>query len=407
MMKAVYLTLLAFPLLAGDLTGFVDLRSGLRTQSDPLEDDVSLAETRLRLETQKFAGPFDFVLKADVLYDALDDNRDQVNLDSGSGWFDLRSASVGARPLDWMDVKVGRQVLTWGTGDLLFINDLFPKDWVSFFVGRDMEYLKAPSDAAWAGLYFGNWTLDLVWTPEFDPDRYLTGERISFYPFVYSEDNPLQADVPDESEFSLRLATTVDSIEYALYGYHGFWKSPGGFNAEGQAVFPRLRVAGASLLTPLGVGLFNLEAGYYDSADDASGGDPLIKNSETRFLVGYNRELARDFSLGLQAYVEWMMDHDAYAATLPEGQPEAEELRQVLTVRLTRLLMNQNLILSGFLFVSPNEKDGYFLGSAEYKWSDQLSGTLGANLFFGREDSTFFGQLQDNSNLYAALRWWL
>ncbi len=70
-----------------------------------------------------------------------------MDLDSGDGAFDLREASLVFSPSADTDVKVGRQILTWGTGDLVFINDLFPKDWVSFFIGRDVEYLKAPSDA--------------------------------------------------------------------------------------------------------------------------------------------------------------------------------------------------------------------------------------------------------------------
>jgi hypothetical protein len=42
----------------------------------------------------------------------------------------------------------------------------------------------------------------------------------------------------------------------------------------------------------------------------------------------------------------------------------------------------------------------------EYKWSDTLSTTLGANLFAGQEDHTFFGQFEDNSNVYVAVRRW-
>ena len=61
-------------------------------------------------------------------------------------WIDPREAWLSTQPLDFLDLKAGRQVVTWGTGDLLFINDLFPKDWQSFILGRDEEYLKAPSD---------------------------------------------------------------------------------------------------------------------------------------------------------------------------------------------------------------------------------------------------------------------
>jgi hypothetical protein len=86
---------------------------------------------------------------------------------------------------------------------------------------------------------------------------------------------------------------------------------------------------------------------------------------------------------------------------------ERDELRQVGTLRLTRLLMNQNLILSGFLFVAPTDEDGYLRGSVEYKWTDTLTTTLGGNWFFGSNPDSFFGQLEDNSNLYIAVRRWL
>ena len=44
-------------------------------------------------------------------------------------------------------------MLTWGTGDLLFINDLFPKNWKSLAIGRDDEYLKDPSGAVKASFF--------------------------------------------------------------------------------------------------------------------------------------------------------------------------------------------------------------------------------------------------------------
>lgn len=44
------------------------------------------------------------------------------------------------------DFRLGRQFVTWGVGDLLFINDVFSKDYVSFFAGRPLEYLKIEVD---------------------------------------------------------------------------------------------------------------------------------------------------------------------------------------------------------------------------------------------------------------------
>jgi hypothetical protein len=398
--------LLSIRLLAQPVDGFVESRVGGRLQSDSGQDSASIREVRLQAGQSWFVGPFDVQAKADFLYDDLATDRGDVDLDSGDGWVDLRTAWLAFRPTMWMDVKAGRQVLTWGTGDLLFLNDMFPKDWQSFFNGRDVEYLKAPSDAVWTAVYQGDWTLDVVWTPQFDSDRYLDGDGISFFSGMYTPDNPLPTDEPTDSEWALRLARNFGSVETALYAYQGFWKSPGGMNAEGVAVFPELRVWGASLLMPAGDGLFNLEGSYYDSLEDRNGDNPFLNNSEVRFLAGYNRELAANFMMGLQAYVEWIQDYDAYETALPPGQPQRDELREVTTLRLTRLLMNQTLTLSGFLFYSPTDQDGYLRASAEYKWTDQLATTLGVNLFAGKEEHTFFGQFENNSNVYLAIRRW-
>jgi len=38
-----------------------------------------------------------------------------------------------------------------------------------------------------------------------------------------------------------------------------------------------------------------------------------------------------------------------------------------------------------------------------YKVSDNLAVEIGANIFFGDYSHTFFGQFQDNTNLYTAV----
>jgi len=257
-------------------------------------------------------------------------------------------------PVESLDAKIGRQVLTWGTGDLLFLNDLFPKDWNSFFLGRDEEYLKAPSDAVKISLYGDPVNLDVVYTPRFDADRFIDGERVSYWNTGLGrragQDAPVRDDERDdwfdEDEIALRLFRNLKGYEVAVYGYRGYWKSPGGMDpVTGQATFPDLSVYGASVRGTVGSGIGNAEVGYYDSEDDGSGADAFVRNSEFRFLVGYEQELARDFTAAVQHYLELMMDYGAYRRSLPSGVPSADENRHVLTLRLTKLLMSQNLRL--------------------------------------------------------------
>jgi len=383
--------------------GFYEVRGGYRLQEDKYEKDMSIMEGRFQFDLFSYLDWGDVKVKGDVLGDLVTEEGD----------FDLREANVFTRPTDFMDVKVGRQILTWGTGDLIFINDLFPKDWQSFFIGRDTEYLKAPSDAAKVSL-FGDWVnLDIAYTPKFDPDRFISGERISYWNLnlgrTAGRDAIVHTDKPDEwfrdSEIAARVYKNIDNYELAFYGYHGYWKSPGGQDpVTSQAIFPDLNVYGTSLRGTVGKGIGNVEIGYYESADDASGNNPLINNSEMRYLVGYTQEIGRDLTMGLQYYIEQMLDYGSYKRNLPSG-PARDEDRHLTTLRLTKLLMNQNLRLSLFTYYSPSDKDVYMRPNANYKVSDNMAVELGSNIFFGDYPHTFFGQFRDNTNIYAGLRY--
>jgi hypothetical protein len=383
--------------------GFYEIRGGYRLQNDKYEKDMSIMENRFQFDLFSYLDWGDIKVKGDVIGDLVTEEGD----------FDLREANIFSRPTDYMDVKVGRQILTWGTGDLIFINDMFPKDWQSFFIGRDTEYLKAPSDAAKVSL-FSDWiNLDIAYTPQFDPDRYISGERISYWNSnlgsTAGQNAVVHTDKPNrwfgDSEIAARLYKNIENYELAFYGYYGYWKSPGGQNATmTKAIFPDLNVYGASLRGDVGKGIGNAEIGYYESADDTSGRNPLVNNSEMRYLVGYTREIAKNLTMGLQYYIEQMLDYDQYKNTLPSG-PARDEYRNLTTLRLTKLLMNQNLRLSLFTYYSPTDKDVYMRPNANYKVNDNLAVELGSNIFFGDYPNTFFGQFRDNTNIYAGMRY--
>jgi hypothetical protein len=171
------------------------------------------------------------------------------------------------------------------------------------------------------------------------------------------------------------------------------------------AIFPTLSVYGFSLRGPTAGGIANLEAGYYDSRADRDGTDPRVRNSELRILLGYQRELARNLTIGMQGQLEHMHDYRAYRRSLPRDAPQADQDRYLLTLRLTRELQGQDLRLSLFTFYSPTDADGYLRPQIHYRVTDHLALESGANLFFGNRDETFFGQLEDNSNLYFAVRY--
>jgi hypothetical protein len=390
-----------------EIHGFVEFGGGGRIVHDRTQSkDLLINEARFRLDMAHYRDRAELYFKGDFVADGVVDDTS----------IDIRRAAVLLRAASWLDVVAGRQVLTWGTGDLLFLNDRFPKDFVSFFVGRNDEFLKAPSNSLKATLYSSAANLDVVWTPNFTPDTYITGERLSFYsPFKPGRTSasemgaPLDADLPPEtwenSEFAGRIFKNTAGIELAAYGYAGFWNQPTATDMNTmKPAFAELAVYGASMRGNVLGGIGNVEGAYYDSYEDRDGADPAIPNSQARGVAGYEREIASDVTAGLQYYAEWTQNHDSLSANAfaPEFVPE--EVRHMVTLRLNQRLMQQTLTVSLFGYYSPNENDGYIRPVVTRDWSDSVTLTVGGNVFWG-DESTFFGQLRDNTNLYVRARY--
>ncbi|MBD3679147.1 MAG: hypothetical protein HUJ27_12210 [Rhodobacteraceae bacterium] len=399
----------ADPLGGITFTGFAEVRAGTRTNDTALHGDETLQEARLHVDAEAGVA-VTARLSFDLVADALADGETQ-DLQTGTGPFDLREASIGFSPAPFAEVKIGRQILTWGTGDMLFINDFFPKDYRSFILGRDQSYLKAPSDAAKVSLFSEVANLDIVYTPQFDADRFPDGSRLSYYdPMAGAlSADPINVDRPDaafeDDEIALRLYRTYGSYELALYRYDGFWKSPAGFDTgTGLYTFPRVSATGASVRGPLGPGIFNIEAGYHDSLDDPSGSDPNLPNSEVRWLAGYQFEIAPELTLGAQVYQEWLQDYAAYTAALAPGQPARDERRDIVSLRLSGMFLNQTVQASLFSLYSPTDEDGLIRAGVSYKLDDRWTLSGGANHFFGTSDATPYGQFRENSNVHVAAR---
>lgn len=378
--------------------GFVEFALGARMVDDrTADDDFLLGESRFQVDLARDSDLASLQFRADLLYDGIE----------RESRIEIREANILGSPYETLDLKVGRQIMTWGTGDFVFLNDLFPKDWQSFFIGRDDEYLKKPSNAVRASWFGSRLNLDLVWMPLFEPDTFISGERISFWDpsqgrRVGPEDGTLNPVEPGRtlknSQLALRLYGNSRAWEGALYGFRGHYGQPKSFDpAARRPTFPRLEAWGASLRGPLFGGIAHSELAWYRSLDDLDEKDPNVPNSEIRVLVGFTHEVGRDQTLGLQSYLERSSD-------FPDvGRTERE--RWWGTLRYTGLFFRQNLILSWFSFYSPNEKDAYLRPKISYKASDEILLTLGLSLFWGMENNTFFGQFEDNNNIYARTRY--
>jgi len=385
------------------LHGFVQGNYSVGAAADnPEGGSFKLAEERLQLKLDASNDPFHVLVKGDAFYGHVDN----------SARLELREGYIDYTAEKW-DFRLGRQIITWGLGDLLFINDVFPKDYEAFFSGKPLEYLKKGVDGVKLGVYPAFASFDLVVAPFFEPNRFPDPNRFSLF-------NPLsgipqQEDEPatnlENTEVALRAYRDIAGFDAAVYFYRGFSRQPSMMPDSLMAptkltsFFPKLNVYGASLQGRALDGVLSLEAGYYDSRQDRSGADPMIPNSQLRYLIGYQRQLWEDFTVGLQYYGEYMLDYAEYLKTLPGGFPKESELHQLTTVRFTQFLSHQTLRLSLFAFYSPPD-DGYMLNpEVKYNFSDHVWAAFGANVFGGRKRTSMFGQLEKDDNLYVQLRY--
>ena len=379
-------------------SGFLEADYGCRLKNDSaIDQGKTLSELRGRFELEYQAEEWRLDLEVDGLYDDV----------LHKGEVQTRSAHTSFSPTHRIDIKAGRQVLTWGTGDYLFLNDLFPKDWQSFFSGRDDEYLKAASNSVKASWFADSFSFDLVWTPRFTPDHTINGDRFSYFSPAEGKSSAthLNPDEPSSSSWSGRLSINHNSVEYAFYGYLGYWTTPVGINEKGRMTYPKLNVWGTSLRMPAGQGLLNAEFAWYDSKEDRSGDKPQTANSQIRLLAGYEQEVGSNLTAAVQYYLEWTQDYDQLKSHAFFPDYEQDEYRQLLTLRLTKLTHQQKLIWSLFSFWSWTDKDVYLKPSVTWRVNDQWTVATGANLFYGKSRYSFFGQHEDNSNAWLRVRW--
>jgi hypothetical protein len=209
----------------------------------------------------------------------------------------------------------------------------------------------------------------------------------------------------ENGEAFARLFGSSGSAEWALYGYKGFWPTPQGATPTGILYYPRMWSAGGSVRMPVGSFLVHAEGAAYVSQEDTEGDDPFIANSQLRGFAGFEKSLGNEWTLGMQYYGEYMLDHDLYMAGIPLGGPAFDELRSTVTGRLTKFLNDQTIFLSMFGYWGISDEDWHLRPSVSYKVTDAINWTVGGSFIDGDQPYTMFGQFRDNSNLFTRLRY--
>ncbi len=386
-----------------DIHGFLMGTGSVRAGNIPLKtgekNNWLLGEERLRinLDIESDGSETGAVAKIDFLNDNV----------AGSADIEAREL-YGEYLADSFEIRAGRQMMTWGVADRLFINDVFPKNWTAFFAGQPLEYLKTGSDAIKLSVFGKAWDIELVGIPFAQTDVVPQSDRfVVFDPgfTVQEPDNRLS-----NGELAARLHTTLGTMDVALYAFRGYWHQPDKGLQGANIIFPHLNNYGLTLQDSILGGVLSLEAGFYQSADDISGTNPFISNSQYRYLIGYEREVVTDVILALQFYGEFMDNYAAYlAAAAPAftaglGPQPLPEHRKIGTFNLRALWMNQTLTTSLFGMAVINGGK-MLIPDIHYAVTDEFSINIGGHIFWDGPDSWMLGMMKHDDNVYVNAKW--
>lgn len=410
------------------------------------EQEFSHAAQRLtllpeaRLGAAKFAGEFWLNLQGRP---AVDGPSGLSTYESLSPWnLEVREAYVEIYdfPLDRMDLRAGRQLIPWGTGDLVSptdnINPLDLSDFKDF--GRRLG-----SDALQLTWYPGPVTVTAVYVPVFTPARLPSGWINLFLPpdlADLSEDKiilNLPAATLQESAFGLKLAGRIGGYDLSVSYLDGRYDLPAPKEARGKITqitnplnpleslildevslfFPRRRVLGLDFAGELGsAGIWAEVAVFFpekvttvtridmpDPLPDQTLETVYLDKPYTKYLVG------TDYTFPGGTYLNFQFLH---GFPHEQGVKEIEELEDYLFFALEKTVMNGRLKitpLAGLLAIQDftDLRNNYALVLApEVSWYpvDGAEITLGVNWIECAGDS-LFSRFRDEDELYLKFKY--
>jgi hypothetical protein len=343
---------------------------------------------------------------------------------------DRTGFSLGEAWLDWsageLNVRLGRQLLSWGVADGLILTDVVCPQNLSAYAGLDFAGSRLAVDGVRLRYSFPLLAAEFLWLPLFTPARLPEDPRNPLHEIAYpaSIDPGVRAlpvsmahnDPPRsivDGEYGARLSFYTPVMDFSLSGFYGWNDVPVmGKKPLFGAVMPpvpaalelkpryhRTLSAGADASIPLGDILLRLEAAW------TGGGryEPATDKTAAALQNGLSVEPVEKDNLKLLAGLDWnpagwTLSVQYYEDLLPgasEGGTARRRRTNALTLRVARGLFRETLNLSAWSYLDLHDFDLAGSVSASYALSDAVSLSLGSDFFTGGID---------NRGSYAAYR---
>jgi hypothetical protein len=358
------------------LNGFVDSYHALQVQNP---HKVMSSRTRLRLEMRANYGEASLFSSVNLAYNSL--------IEEQSGAF-LREAYFDYAG-KFLELKLGRQIVTWGVADGLRLTDLIsPMDYTEF-MANDYDDIRVPVNAINIKYPGESFSAEVVYVPV--PE---------YFVMPSGKDNPWDMPVPagarmdlsgtpekrfKNSEVGGRLRFFLENLDFSLTALHTYNKSPvtvAGFDPDVNSVlikgiYEPMNVVGGDVSIPAGELVIRSEVAAYF-------GEPIaLKN-----MSGYERKKTFNGLIGVDWYAgdNWtFMAQYMHKIIMDDyGGLGTEQNTSMITARISKELLNNTLKLSVYGMFDVDNVGYYVRAAGDYLLNDQITLSLGSDLLGGR-----------------------
>jgi hypothetical protein len=394
-----------------------ELRGSVRGWTRAFIEDphtVDLAQAKLKLElvstlgmntamfvrtyatSEKFRGN---------LYGTADPQED-VTLDLQEAYIDYYN--------DWLSLRMGRQVMTWGKADEINPTDvLSPQDLTNMM--EDKIIRKQGLFAIKANWLFYDFDLETIWKPEHG--YFLLPSTDSPWSFMDAPGGrtimePTQpGNELGDMEWGIRLSRTVSMFDFSAVWYDG-WDNIASNDILNNPVgspwlmtrFYRTRMAGGSFAASIGsIGVWG--EGAYFITEDQDSNINYIRNNYIQYVIGtdytfynglkINVQYFEEIKTGIDDDMEELME-DIYPTALGIGL----QLDRAMTARLEYAFGFGESQSIEIFTLADLEESGFMIGP-KYRISPEpaVEFEFGGVVLVGNEES-LYGRFDNNSHVY-------
>ncbi len=325
---------------------------------------------------------------------------------------ELREIYLEGSPFGNLDIKLGKQIVSWGVANSLRVVDVLnPTDSREFGM-TDLEDVRLPIAMTKLDYYIGDLKLEAVAVHEIKFNKSAVFGS-DFNPSTQKINEVIPESSAENTEYGLALIGTFSGWDASLHWAQVF-DDTAHFKITSITVIPvvgtvptleqrhsRLTMGGATLSIPSGNFIWKAEAAKLQGMEFAL---VTVKTfSRTDVLVGSEYSGWSDTSLTLEFGVQHLNDFDVKLEESPDSQLED---RIATTVSIMQDYINQTLHLSlvGMMIGKSGQDGGLNRMSLEYDVMDAFSVTGGVMLY-QPGDNAYFKSLNENDRLFFEVRY--